>query len=74
MTELHQIKARRLRIDLWVYVPAVEELPSARTLADGIVEGLGDAWFDLEDGDLHAVSYVWSAEHVGDEEAVAGSV
>ena len=53
------IKARHLRVDLWVYVPGGDELPAAREVADGVVEGLGDAWFDLDDGDAHAISYSW---------------
>lgn len=39
-------------------------------MADGIVEGLGDAWFDLHDGDPHFVSAIWYAEYVGDEEVL----
>ena len=71
MSELLQIKARRLRIDLWVYVPVDEDMPPARIVADGITEGLGDAWFDLDDGDPHSVSAIWHAEYAGDEEIVA---
>jgi hypothetical protein len=70
MSTYAEIKARRLRIDLWVYVPTDEEMPSARTVADGIVEGLGDAWFDLDDGDPHTVSTSWQAEYVGEEQIV----
>jgi hypothetical protein len=70
MTEPIRIKARRLRLDLWVYVRIDEDLPSARVVADGIVEGLGDAWFDLHDGDPHTVSASWHAEYIGAEEVV----
>lgn len=68
MSEPLQIRARRLRLDLWVYVRADEDLPSPRLVADGIVEGLGDAWFDLHEGDSHAASAVWQAEYIGDED------
>lgn len=67
-----QMKARRLRLDLWVYVAADEELPPERIVADGIVEGLGDAWFTVDDGDAHAVSTKWRARYVGDPEIIAG--
>ena len=70
MTEPPLIKARRLRIALWVYVPADEDLRSAQIVADGIVEGLGDAWFNLHDGDPHSVSALWQAKYVGEEEPI----
>lgn len=70
MTEPVQLKARRLGLDLWVYVPADKDLPPERTVADGIVEGLGDAWFTVDDGDDHAVSANWQVEYVGEPEIV----
>ena len=64
------VMARQLRIDLWVFVPETDEMPSAREVADGMVEGLGDAWFELDDGDAHAISYTWHADYVGPTQIV----
>lgn len=50
--------------------PADDDLPPERIVADGIVEGLGDAWFTVDDGDDHAVGAHWRAEYIGEPEIV----
>ena len=65
MSRQANIRVRRLRIELWVYAADDEEMPVARDVAEGMGEGLGDAWYELEDGDEYAVSYVWDAEYTG---------
>lgn len=65
MTDQATVRARRLRIELWVYAPNDGEMPAARIVAEGMGEGLGDAWYELDGGDAYAVTYVWEAEYVG---------
>lgn len=65
MSRQENIRARRLRIELWVYALEDEEMPAARDVAEGMGEGLGDAWYQLDDGDEYAISYVWQAEYSG---------
>ena len=65
MSHQANIRARRLRIELLVYALEDEEIPIARDVAEGMGEGLGDAWYGLADGDPYAVSYVWQAEYIG---------
>ncbi len=67
MSNSPRIKSRRLQIEMWVYVTPDHDLPPPRIVADGIVEGLGDAWFGLDDGDEHAVSTHWQADYIGDQ-------
>lgn len=70
MNDSPVVMARQLRIDLWVFVRETDEMPSARDVADGMVEGLGDAWFNLEDGEPHAISYTRHADYVGPTQIV----
>ena len=65
MSDQLNVRSRRLRIEMWVYAREDEELPAARDVAEGMGEGLGDAWFELGDGDEYAISYMWQAEYAG---------
>lgn len=64
MSHQLNIRARRMRIELWVYALEDEEMSVARDVAEGMGEGLGDAWYELENGE-YAISYVWEAEYTG---------
>lgn len=65
MTRPATVRARRLRIELWVCAPEDEALSAARTVAEGMGEGLGDAWYELTDGDPYAITFVWTPEYLG---------
>lgn len=64
MSQQANLRARRLRVELWVYALEDEEMPVARDVAEGMGEGLGDAWYELKNGE-YAISYVWHVEYTG---------